>query len=108
MNINEFNLILSLIWVLIIYFIFGFENTLKSLRITLFFFYLLNSLIYDDINILSFTLFFLILSAIEISIGLTVIILQKKLFKTLNVSFSSKKNIINKKIRYLNSFKFKY
>ena len=31
MNINEFNLILSLIWVLIIYFIFGFENTLKSL-----------------------------------------------------------------------------
>ena len=64
MNINEFNLILSLIWILVIYFIFGFENTLKSLIfseflwITLFFFYLINALIFDDINILSFTLFF--------------------------------------------------
>jgi len=114
MNINEFNLFLSIIWILIIYFVFGFENTFKSLVfseflwITLFLFYLINALIYDDINILSFTLFFLILSAIEISIGLTIIILQKKLFKTLHTSFSSKKNIINKKIRYLNSFKFKY
>jgi len=116
MNLSEFNVLLTIIWVLTVTFIFGFENTFKSLIlseflwITLFCFYLICALIYDDFNLLSLTLFFLIFSAIEISVCLIIIILQKKLFKTFNTFSSSSKVFKNSSSKYknINTFKYRY
>lgn len=100
------------IWILIIYFIFGFENTFKSLInsefiwISIFVLYLIYSILFDNINILSMTLFFLIFSAIEISICLILIIFQKKIFKSINVNLFNKSNLENS--RNLKTFKYKY
>ena len=114
MNLNEINFLLISIWILFINFIFGFENTLKSLIIsefiwiTLFCFFLIIALIYNDINFLTITLFFLIFSAIEISIFLTIILIQKKIFKTINSTYNLKKNNVSPKKRFNVSFKYKY
>lgn len=113
MNLNEINFLLVIIWFLFVMFVCGFENSFKSiivsefLWISLFCIYLLLSLIYDDINFLTMTLFFLIFSAIEISICLILIIIQKKLFKTLNLSFSTNNWVFTKKFNFTNNKKFK-
>jgi len=116
MNLSEFNILLTIFWLLIFTFIFGFENTFKSLIIseflwiTLFCFYLISALIYDDFNLLALTLFFLIFSAIEISVCLVIIILQKKLFKTLNTFTNSSKLFLStvSKFKNITNFKYKY
>jgi len=114
MIIGEINFINLIIWIVFIHFIFGFENTFKSIIvsefiwISLFSLYLAYSLIFDNITILSLTLFFLIFSAIEISICLILIIFQKKLNKTVNVNIgnNSQNTIIKKKTS--SNFKIKY
>lgn len=111
MNNCDIMILNTLLWILVIYFICGFENTFKSLInseliwISLFILFLLYSIIYDDISILSLTLFFLIFSAIEISICLILIIFQKKLFKSINVNLFNDFYIKLKSFKY---FKIKY
>jgi hypothetical protein len=51
------------------------------------------AIILDDINVLSLIFFFLIFSAVDISIGLILIILQKKILNVSNVSTSYNNNI---------------
>lgn len=116
MNLSEFNIILTIFWVITFFFISGFENNFKSLIlsefiwITLFVFYLISALLYDDYNLLSLTLFFLIFSAIEISICLIIILIQKKLFKNINLFLDVKNtNTLNLyKFRNVLSSKYKY
>jgi hypothetical protein len=43
-------------------------------------------LVYDNLNILSLTFFFLIFSAIEFGIGLVLLLLQHILLRTLNLN----------------------
>ena len=116
MNLSEFNILLTIFWILTFLFVIGFENNFKSLIlsefiwISLFCFYLITAIVYDDYNVLSLTLFFLIFSAIEISICLIIIILQKKLFKNINLFFDGN-NFNNTglvKFRNLISSKYKY
>ncbi len=112
MSLNEINFISILIWIVLFYFVVGFENSFKSIIvsefiwITFFCFYLIISIVYDDINCLSLILFFLIFSAIEISICLIIILFQKKIIKSFFVNYDYI-NTQNKKIRFLGSFKFK-
>lgn len=45
-------------------------------------------LIYDNLNILSLTFFFLIFSALELGVGLILLLLQHILLRTLNLNDS--------------------
>lgn len=113
MNISEINLLNFFIIILLMYFVLGFENTFKSIItsefiwISLFINYLIYAIIYDNITILSLTLFFLIFSAIEISICLVLIVFQKKFFKTLSSSTQNSSNEFNLKSKKIKIFKFK-
>ncbi len=51
--------------------------------------------IYDNLNIVSLTFFFLILSAVEFGLGLVIILVQNIILRSINLSDSS-----------TNSFKF--
>lgn len=113
MNLNELNVINLLIWLILIYLITGFETNFKTLIISeliwisIFCLVVCYSLIYDDLSILSFSLFFLIFSAIEISICLILILFQKKILKSQNTETSvnfTKSTFV----RFLKSTKYKF
>ena len=60
----------------------------ELLWITLYVFALFAGMIYDNMNLLGLTFFFLILSAVEFSVGLVVILIQHLLTRTLQLDFS--------------------
>lgn len=60
--------------------------TAELLWITLYSIVLFIGLVYDNLNILSLTFFFLIFSAIEFGIGLVLLLLQHILLRTLNLN----------------------
>ena len=62
--------------------------TAELLWITLYAIVLFVGLVYDNLNILSLTFFFLIFSAIEFGIGLVLLLLQHILLRTLNLNDS--------------------
>ena len=62
--------------------------TAELLWITLYAIVLFVGLVYDNLNILSLTFFFLIFSAIEFGIGLVLLLLQHILYRTLNLNDS--------------------
>lgn len=60
--------------------------TAELLWITLYSIVLFIGLVYDNLNILSLTFFFLIFSAIEFGIGLVLLLLQHILLRTLTLN----------------------
>jgi NADH:ubiquinone oxidoreductase subunit K len=60
--------------------------TAELLWITLYAIVLFIGLVYDNLNILSLTFFFLIFSAIEFGIGLVLLLLQHILLRTLTLN----------------------
>jgi NADH:ubiquinone oxidoreductase subunit K len=62
--------------------------TAELLWITLYSIVLFVGLVYDNLNILSLTFFFLIFSAIEFGVGLVLLLLQHILLRTLNLNDS--------------------
>lgn len=60
--------------------------TAELLWVTLYLIGLLIGFIYDNLNILSLTFFFLIFSAIELGLGLIILLLQNIIFRTINLS----------------------
>lgn len=62
--------------------------TAELLWVTLYIIVLFVGLAYDNLNILSLTFFFLIFSAIELGIGLVLLLLQHLLTRTLNLDSS--------------------
>tara|TARA_B110000008_G_C16673149_1_gene445590 strand:- start:272 stop:565 length:294 start_codon:yes stop_codon:yes gene_type:complete len=64
--------------------------TAELLWITLYIVVLSVGFLYDNINLLSLTFFFLVLSAVEFAIGLITILLQNIFFRSVNLSDNSK------------------
>lgn len=101
MNFNDISFILTLVFLLLTYFLVNFNNNLQSLIvselvwITLFVFALVLSFKINNLLILSLTLFFLVFSAIEISFGLVIINCQKMIFKTISNFNSTSKMSFN-------------
>ncbi len=99
---------------ILLFFFINFTNSLQSLVvseflwITLYVWSLFMAYLTDDMNLLSLTLFFLVFSAIEISVGLIVILIQKTVFRSLNFTYNSNKHTFNlhKTIRSFYSNKF--
>lgn len=101
MSLFELDFITFVIFLLFFYFITGFDTNFKALIvselfwITLYIFVLTVSFILDDLILMSLIFFFLIFSAVDISIGIILILIQKKTLKINNSSWNS-----NFKINY--------
>ena len=84
--------------------------TAEFLWITLYVFALFSGLIYDNLNILSLTFFFLVLSAVEFGLGLIIMLVQNIIMRSINLSDSSS-NSFKWSLRFqnklnINSLKF--
>ena len=75
--------------------------TAEFLWITLYSLVLVMGFIYDNVNMLSLTFFFLILSAVEFGIGLVIILLQSIFNRSINLHDRSN-NISKFSLRFLN------
>ena len=73
--------------------------TAEFLWITLYILTLLLGLIYDNLNMLSLTFFFLVLSAVEFGIGLIIILIQNIFNRSINLNYSNVNNL-----KFLNRF----
>ena len=60
--------------------------TAEFLWITLYVLTLISGLIFDNLNLLSLTFFFLILSAVEFGLGLVIILVQNVLLRSINLN----------------------
>lgn len=78
--------------------------TAELLWITLYIIVLSAGFIYDNINLLSLTFFFLVLSAVEFGMGLVIILIQNIFFRSIQLSNSSK-NWIKSNSRLSNKIK---
>ena len=86
--------------------------TAELLWITLYVLVLLVGMVYDNINFLSLTFFFLIFSAIEFGVGLVILLLQHILIRTLGLH-TNDTNVLKYTNRFnrnvnLNRIQFKY
>ena len=66
--------------------------TAEFLWITLYILTLTLGLVYDNLNLLSLTFFFLILSAVEFGLGLVIMLVQNIFLRSINLSDSSLNN----------------
>lgn len=64
--------------------------TAEMLWITLYLIVLTVGIIYDNLNIISLTFFFLVLSAVEFGIGLIIMLLQNILTRSIQLNTNSK------------------
>lgn len=76
--------------------------TAEILWITLYSITLYIGILYDNVNILSLTFFFLVFSAIELGLGLIILLIQNVINRTINLADNDVKNI-----KFLNRFKTK-
>ena len=60
--------------------------TAEFLWITLYILTLISGLVFDNLNLLSLTFFFLILSAVEFGLGLVLILVQNVLLRSINLN----------------------
>jgi len=60
--------------------------TAEFLWITLYVLTLISGLVFDNLNLLSLTFFFLILSAVEFGLGLVIILVQNVLLRSINLN----------------------
>lgn len=116
MILNELNFVMFVFFILMYMFITKFDNNFKSLIlseffwITLYIIALLMAFLLDDVMLMSLIFFFLIFSAVDLSIGLLLIIIQKKLFKNINITHNSnyKTNFITRKNKFIFFKNFKF
>ncbi len=78
--------------------------TAELLWITLYIIVLTVGFLYDNINLLSLTFFFLVLSAVEFGVGLITILLQNIFLRTTNLT-DNNKNWIKQNLRFVNRLK---
>lgn len=78
--------------------------TAELLWITLYIIVLSVGFLYDNVNLLSLTFFFLVLSAVEFGIGLVIMLLQNIFFRSLQLHDSSK-NWMKHNLRFVNRVK---
>ena len=86
--------------------------TAELLWITLYVIVLLVGLIYDNLNILSLTFFFLVFSAIEFGVGLVLLLFQNIITRSINLNdydnnFLKFSNRFKNKL-YINKINWKY
>jgi len=101
MFLNDLNFLSILFLIILSFFFFNFTNTLQSLIvseflwITLYVWSVFMAYTNDDLSVLSLSLFFLVFSAIEISVGLMIILVQKNVFKSISFNTNSSKSNFN-------------
>jgi len=78
--------------------------TAEILWITLYVLVLSIGIIYDNVNLLSLTFFFLVLSAVEFGVGLVLLLVQNVFTRSLNLSDNTK-NDFKYSTRFLNKMK---
>lgn len=110
MFIGDINLYFILFFLLILSIANNVSNALhllltaELLWITLYIIVLSVGFLYDNINLLSLTFFFLVLSAVEFGIGLVIMLLQNIFFRSLQLHDNSK-NWIKHNLRFINRVK---
>ena len=67
--------------------------TAELLWITLYILCLFIGLIFDSMNIISLTFFFLILSAVEFGLGLIIMLVQHIIFRSINLNDNNSNNL---------------
>jgi NADH:ubiquinone oxidoreductase subunit K len=67
--------------------------TAELLWITLYVICLVTGILFDNMNILSLTFFFLILSAVEFGLGLIIMLVQHIIFRSINLNDSNANNL---------------
>ena len=115
MLLGDFNFILILFFIMYTSITININTALhllltaEFLWITLYILTLICGLIYNNINLLALTFFFLILSAVEFGLGLVIILIQNILLRSINLSeniqnnfkfqivFFNKLNLLNNK-----------
>jgi len=75
--------------------------TAEILWITLYAIALLIGILYDNVNVLSLTFFFLILSAVELGIGLVLLLIQNLLTRSISLN-DNDQNFVKFSTRFLN------
>jgi hypothetical protein len=78
--------------------------TAEFLWITLYVFSLFLGIVYDNLNILSLTFFFLVLSAVEFGLGLVIMLVQNIVMRSINLG-DSNKNSFKWSLRFKNKLK---
>lgn len=97
-SLNDLNFFLILFFFIFSIFFINFKTTFISLIISELFWILLYltvvvvAIVFDTINVLALSLFFLVFSAVEIALGLVLLVVQKNLFNT-NIVFFKKTNL---------------
>ncbi len=84
--------------------------TAEFLWITLYILTLISGLVFDNLNLLSLTFFFLILSAVEFGLGLVIILVQNVLLRSINLNDWTQNNFkfVTKFQQKLNNTNSKY
>lgn len=78
--------------------------TAELLWITLYIISLLIGLLFDNLNILSLTFFFLILSAVEFGLGLIIMLVQHIIYRSINLN-DNNNNSLKFSTRFSNKLK---
>lgn len=95
MLLGEFNFFILLFIVILISIIVNVNTALhllltaELLWITLYTTTLIVGLIFDNVNFLSLTFFFLILSAVEFSVGLVILLIQNVIKRSINLNVNN-------------------
>lgn len=78
--------------------------TAELLWITLYIICLFIGLVFDNVNIISLTFFFLILSAVEFGLGLIIMLVQHIIFRSINLNDNNNNNL-KLSTRFINKLK---
>lgn len=96
MIMGDFNFVFLLFFMMLMSVVLNINTALhllltaELLWITLYILTLLIGLVYDNVNLLSLTFFFLILSAVEFGIGLIIMLVQNIIFRSINLNDSNR------------------
>nr|QCU82604.1 NADH dehydrogenase subunit 4L [Pseudourostyla cristata] len=107
MNFGDLNILFFLFFLILFSLIININTALNLLLtaeilwITLYVITLLIGFIYDNLNVLSLTFFFLVFSAIELGIGLILLLIQNLIQRSINLN-DSNKNIFKFTSRFIN------
>ena len=110
MFIGDINLYFILFFLLILSLTNNISNALhllltaELLWITLYIIVLSVGFLYDNVNLLSLTFFFLVLSAVEFGLGLVIMLIQNIFFRSLQLHDNSK-NWIKHNLRFVTRVK---
>ena len=111
MSIGDLNFIIFMFFILLSNLVININTflhlllTAEFLWITLYSITLFSGLIFDNVNLLSLTFFFLILSAVEFGVGLIIILIQNILFRSINLNDNSQ-NTFKFNTRFFNKVNY--